>query len=440
MPSTRGPTCSGVKPSGGRCSSIDAIHRIREGWLCKNHRAQASWLFDTDDRALEREKRHSAGNQKCCGLTKAMALCEKPIGRERRALKLNLCIYHEDQCPPSHWKLSRGKLETGEHDDDEVHLEIRERMLKFVEFRNSTINDRPKDEFQTEEPLSGETKKPRTQASPEPDESLKPQPDTSGHHYYNTLMLLAFLHVFFPPLCYLYLLYLFVSGAERVRAWVRTQWRHASQAEAHEHERTETRNAEDQPEEEPAVKENAEEDEETEEEEPEEPEEDTSSEDEEEEQSTSGDDESQQASTGQNDTGTQSAPGPAEWRKALFEYGIALDRFLDSRWSEENPASFDKIPWPVFRTKTQLGHTFLPTGISEREVTVFIKAMSVYDNSLLKKCRTIWQPDRFSGRRVFLSIGDAEERTIVQGKVTMVSQCINAVWAQYRTEFNQRRS
>ncbi|KAL0066192.1 hypothetical protein AAF712_006817 [Marasmius tenuissimus] len=439
MPSVRGPTCSGVTPSGARCGSIDVKHRIREGWLCKDHRAQASWLFDTDDRASEREKRHAAGIQKCCGLTKALNLCEKPIGRARKALKLNLCTYHEDQFPPSHWKLSRGKLDAGGH-DDEVHLEIRERMLKFVEFRNFAFNNHPKDEFQMEEPLSGETKKPRTQASPESDANLKPQPAAPERRYYNTFLLLAFFHAFSHPLLYLYLLYLFVLCVRRVRAWFHTQRRSASQAETHDQARAESRGPEDQPEQEPAAEENDEEKEETQEEEV--PEEDTSSEDEDEEdQSTDHDDDEPQQppSTSQNDTGTQSVPGPAEWRKALLDYGIALDRFLDSRWSEDNPASFDKIPWPVFRTKTQLRYTFLPTRLSEREVTVFIKAMSLYDNSLLKKCRTIWQPDRFSGRRVFLSIGDAEERTMVQGKVTMVSQCINAVWAQYRTDFNRRR-
>ncbi|KAJ8080831.1 hypothetical protein PM082_017666 [Marasmius tenuissimus] len=458
------PTCSGVESTGERCGKISVEHRVKDGYFCKEHRAQASWLFDTDSHSMKRRERHATGIRICCGLTKQFALCKKVIGTDRKPEGPTFCTNHIGQCPESHWKLSRGTPDTGDH-DDEVYLQIRERLLKFVEFRNFAMNP-PQEELSAEGPSSvGAEPELTTQACSEVFQAENKQRATSGYQLYLliTFMLVGFFHAIPYSLIYSYLLYIVVEAVsrdvKRGRAWVRAWWRIGGGAAAHAHTRADPRSPEDQTKaetgEEAGVEDNTEKEareaveeaqgeareaaretaqegvqEEVSEDAPVESGEETGRTGEGEEQSTPNDASEPQPPTSLTETSTQSGPGEMEWREAFVEYEIALKHFLDTRWSEDNPASFDRIPWPVFRRMNAQLHsstlrTTQPSDL-EQEVTNFIKAMTKYDNALLRKCQLMWHPDKFSTKGIFLSIRDPEERDVVQSNVTMISQCINA--------------
>ncbi|KAL0573477.1 hypothetical protein V5O48_008485 [Marasmius crinis-equi] len=440
-------SCSGVTEDWKRCNSLRAKHtskHTRNGYFCDDHRGQTGWCADV---AIE-ERIGRAINKECCGVTTTRELGPCKLNSRSRET-FSFCRHHLDQRPPT-WTLP--KQPKVEECDDKVHLRLRKRLLDFVGAYNEWKDLKPDYQSQSSGPSGAQP--PPQESTEESDDVPSPEaeakPTASDAQPFFVVFFIPLYYTFSHPILspFIFCSLLTIAGLcwKKAGGWagiwkknggarkspssrskrakeeadVEDEGRRQEPEEETHHEAEEEKRAHDPEQDckEEEAKHNADADA------------DADNEGEDHEQEFTGEGEQEQE---------HEEPDPEERpieedkpdSEPISDYRDSLARFLARDWSIDNPASFDKIPWPVF---VRPGHIPQPGDVTEQAVKTFLEVGTVNNAALLKELRRSLHPDNFRRRGAVTSINDKAEKMMVQAKVTMISQCINSIWESQQEE------
>ena len=125
--------------------------------------------------------------------------------------------------------------------------------------------------------------------------------------------------------------------------------------------------------------------------------------------------------------------GPWTTQRALERYKVLSEAFDGARFSEENPASFDAIPWPVLQAPALL----CVEDIDWNAVEAFFRSVRPYMRpqdykAFVEKSHKRFHPDRWRARGVLKSIEDEDFRGSLEVAANTVAQALTPLWRDTR--------
>ena len=118
-------------------------------------------------------------------------------------------------------------------------------------------------------------------------------------------------------------------------------------------------------------------------------------------------------------------------QRALERYKVLSDAFDGPRCSEENPAAFDAIPWPVLQAPALLA----VEDIDWNAVEAFFRAVRPYMRpqdykAFVQESHRRFHPDRWRARGVLRSVPDEETRSCLEVASNTVAQALTPLWRE----------
>ncbi|KAJ7170545.1 hypothetical protein C8R43DRAFT_874950 [Mycena crocata] len=129
--------------------------------------------------------------------------------------------------------------------------------------------------------------------------------------------------------------------------------------------------------------------------------------------------------------------GPWTTQRALERYKTLADLFDSTKFSSEEPLTFDVIPWPVLHSPV----SFSVEDIDWAAVEGFFNAVKPHMRSqdfvsFIKTSHRRFHPDRWRSRGLLKSVADESER----GCLEVVSRCLLSAMADTRDSLRRIRS
>lgn len=118
-------------------------------------------------------------------------------------------------------------------------------------------------------------------------------------------------------------------------------------------------------------------------------------------------------------------------QRALERYKVLSEAFDGARFSEENPASFDAIPWPVLQAPALLG----VEDIDWNAVEAFFRSVRPYMRpqdykAFVQESHRRFHPDRWRARGILRSVADEETRSCLEVASNTVAQALTPLWRE----------
>ncbi|KZT70966.1 hypothetical protein DAEQUDRAFT_154599 [Daedalea quercina L-15889] len=123
--------------------------------------------------------------------------------------------------------------------------------------------------------------------------------------------------------------------------------------------------------------------------------------------------------------------GPWTTQRALERYKLLSEVFDNAKFSEDNPVTFDTIPWPVLQSPTML----VVEDIDWNAVEAFFRAVQSYMRSqdykaFIQESHRRFHPDRWRARGILRSVTDEETRSCLEVASNTVAQALTPLWRE----------
>lgn len=125
------------------------------------------------------------------------------------------------------------------------------------------------------------------------------------------------------------------------------------------------------------------------------------------------------------------AYGPWTTQRALERYKVLSEAFDGTRFSEDSPASFDAIPWPVLQAPSLL----VVEDIDWNAVEAFFRSVRAYMRPqdykvFVQESHRRFHPDRWRARGILRSVSDEETRSCLEVASNTVAQALTPLWRE----------
>lgn len=123
------------------------------------------------------------------------------------------------------------------------------------------------------------------------------------------------------------------------------------------------------------------------------------------------------------------AMGPWTTSRALEHYKELAAAFDAAQFSDESPASFWVIPWPVLFRPTRFGVEDIDWQAVEAFFeTVRMEMRPAEYKTFVEKSHRRFHPDRWRARRVLVSVEDEDVRAGLEVAANTVAQALTPIW------------
>ncbi|RPD68635.1 hypothetical protein L226DRAFT_495510 [Lentinus tigrinus ALCF2SS1-7] len=121
--------------------------------------------------------------------------------------------------------------------------------------------------------------------------------------------------------------------------------------------------------------------------------------------------------------------GPWTTGRAIERYKVLSDEFDATKFSVDNPADFEMIPWPVLHSPVTLRLEDIEWSAVEAFFDAAKKHMRTQDYKVfVEKSHKRFHPDRWRARGILKSVSDEELRNCLEVTANTVAQALTPIW------------
>ncbi|KAH9935289.1 uncharacterized protein B0H18DRAFT_1082142 [Fomitopsis serialis] len=123
--------------------------------------------------------------------------------------------------------------------------------------------------------------------------------------------------------------------------------------------------------------------------------------------------------------------GPWTTARALERYKVLSEAFDNAKFTEDNPATFDTIPWPVLQSPAMLSIE----DIDWNAVEAFFRSVRSYMRpqdykAFVQESHRRFHPDRWRARGVLRNVSEEETRSCLEVASNTVAQALTPLWRE----------